>query len=57
MADVDGNIGFTVAGVAPKRLKRHGMGGVAPVIGWDHKNEWGNYLTLDELPSDFSTNT
>jgi penicillin amidase len=56
MADVDGNIGYMVAGAAPKRLKQSGMSGVAPVFGWEAKNEWGPYLTPQELPHDFSSN-
>jgi penicillin amidase len=56
MADGEGNIGFMVAGAAPKRIAQHGMAGVAPVFGWEAKNEWGAYLTMDELPHDFSTN-
>ncbi len=56
MADVEGNIGYMVAGAAPKRLKHSGMSGVAPVFGWDVKNEWGPYLSPEELPQDFSSN-
>jgi len=56
MADVDGNIGFMVAGTAPKRLKHSGMSGVAPVFGWEVKNEWSSLLTPQELPQDFSSN-
>ncbi len=56
LADVDGNIGYMVSGAAPKRLKQSGMSGVAPVFGWEVKNEWGPYLTSEELPHDFSTN-
>ena len=56
MADVDGNIGFMAAGVAPKRTAQNSMAGVAPVFGWEAKNEWGAYLTMEELPHDFSSN-
>jgi penicillin amidase len=56
MADVDGNFGYMVAGATPKRLKQSGMSGVAPVFGWEIKNEWGPYLTSKDLPQDFSSN-
>jgi len=56
MADVEGNIGFMTAGAVPKRINHSGMAGVAPVFGWDTKNEWGEYLPRADLPQDFSTN-
>ncbi len=54
MADTDGNIAYTAAGAAPKRMKASGMMGVAPVFGWDTGNEWKEYLRKDELPHHFN---
>lgn len=46
-ADVDGNIGYHLAGKIP--IRRHGDGQV-PVPGWTDEYEWGGYLPFDELP-------
>jgi penicillin amidase len=46
-ADVDGNIGYQLAGVTPRRPEDSG---VLPAPGWTDDFEWDGYLTLDELP-------
>ena len=46
-ADVDGNIGWTPAGLVPRRPNWDGL---MPVPG-DGRYEWGDFLTQDELPS------
>jgi penicillin amidase len=51
MADVDGNIAFQAAGVAPKRTLHQGLYGVAPALGWEKQNDWSGYLPFDMLPS------
>lgn len=51
MADVDGNISFQVAGVAPKRLLHQGLYGVAPALGWEKQYDWTGYIPFDQLPS------
>jgi penicillin amidase len=51
MADVDGNIAFQAAGVAPKRTLHQGLYGVAPALGWEKQNNWSGYLPFDMLPS------
>ncbi|MCW1966213.1 penicillin acylase family protein [Polynucleobacter sp.] len=51
MADVDGNITYQAAGVAPKRQLRHGLYGVAPALGWDKQYDWHGYVPFEQLPS------
>ena len=51
MADVDGNISYQAAGVAPKRILQHGLYGVAPALGWDKQYDWSGYIPFDQLPS------
>ncbi|RME43658.1 MAG: penicillin acylase family protein, partial [Chloroflexi bacterium] len=46
-ADVDGNIGYQLAGKLPIRRKGDGR---VPVPGWTDEYEWDGYLPLDELP-------
>jgi penicillin amidase len=51
MADVEGNIAFQAAGVAPKRTLHQGLYGVAPALGWEKQYDWTGYLPFDQLPS------
>jgi penicillin amidase len=51
MADLDGNIAYQAAGVAPKRILQHGLYGVAPALGWDKQYDWNGYVPFDQLPS------
>jgi penicillin amidase len=46
-ADVEGNIGYQLAGKIPTR--RNGDGRV-PVPGWTDEYEWNGHIPLDELP-------
>lgn len=50
-ADVDGNIGYHLAGKVPNRT--HGDGSL-PVEGQDDRYQWHGYLAFDELPHDFN---
>ncbi|HXW51070.1 MAG TPA: penicillin acylase family protein, partial [Candidatus Acidoferrales bacterium] len=50
-ADVDGNIGYHLAGEVPNRL--HGDGSV-PVEGQDDRYAWHGFLPFNELPHDFN---
>ncbi len=50
-ADVDGNIGYKLAGRVPLRT---GGDGYAPVPGWDGEHEWQGYVPFDELPEAFN---
>jgi penicillin G amidase len=54
MADVEGNIAYQAAGVAPKRTLNQGLYGVAPAIGWEKQYDWTGYVPFDHLPA--STN-
>jgi penicillin amidase len=47
-ADVEGNIGYQLAGLVPVRAKGHG---VLPVPGWSSEYEWTGWVPFDELPS------
>ena len=47
-ADVDGNIGYHVAGKLPKR---RGFAGDVPVDGSSGNFEWDGYIPFEELPS------
>ena len=51
MADIDGNIAYQAAGVAPKRLLHHGLYGVAPAPGWEKQYDWNGYVPFEQLPS------
>ncbi|MFQ5854416.1 MAG: penicillin acylase family protein [Anaerolineae bacterium] len=50
-ADVDGNIGYRLAGKIP--VRRNGDGQV-PVPGWTDEYEWRGYLAFDELPRSYN---
>ena len=51
MADVDGNIAYQAAGIAPKRVIQQGLYGVAPSIGWEKQYDWAGYVPYDHLPT------
>jgi penicillin G amidase len=50
-ADVDGNIGYKLAGRVPIRAKGDGY---APVPGWTGEEEWTGYIPFDEMPEAFN---
>jgi penicillin amidase len=50
-ADVDGNIGYHVAGKLPKR---HGYSGDLPVDGSSGEFDWDGFIPFDQLPSLFN---
>ncbi|MFH1436136.1 MAG: penicillin acylase family protein [Pseudomonadota bacterium] len=47
-ADRDGNIGYRMAGLFPKR--REGWSGLYPVDGTDSANDWQGWVSQDDLP-------
>ena len=51
MADIEGNISYQAAGVAPKRMVHQGLYGVAPAIGWEKQYDWNGYVPFDQLPA------
>lgn len=54
MADIDGNIAYQAAGVAPKRTLRQGLYGVAPAIGWEKQYDWSGYVPFESLPASYN---
>lgn len=50
-ADIDGNIGFAVAGRVP--LRRSGDGRL-PAPGWAGTHEWNGWVPFDQLPRAFN---
>jgi penicillin amidase len=53
-ADVDGNIGFLVAGRVPLRKPENDLRGLAPAPGWDARYDWAGYLPFEALPRAFN---
>jgi penicillin G amidase len=51
MADLEGNISYQAAGVAPKRVLHQGLYGVSPALGWDKQYDWTGYVPFEELPA------
>jgi penicillin amidase len=50
-ADVDGNVGYHMAGLVPIRAKGHG---VVPAPGWTGEYEWKGFIPHDELPQAYN---
>jgi penicillin amidase len=50
-ADVDGNIGYALAGRVPVRRSGRGL---LPTRGWTDEGRWERYLTFGELPRAFN---
>jgi penicillin amidase len=50
-ADVDGNIGWVAAGLAPNRP---GWNGLLPVPGHEGKYEWDGFIPVSDLPQTFN---
>ncbi len=53
-ADVDGNIGYQLAGFMPVRKKGHGT---VPSPGWTGEHDWEGLVPLDELPNAYNPST
>jgi len=49
LADSEGNIGFQMSGLTPKR--REGVSGFVPLPGWKKENDWQGVYTPAEMPS------
>lgn len=52
LADSDGNIGFQMSGLVPKR--REGISGFVPMPGWDEKNDWQGIEDYKDLPKSYN---
>src|SRR5262249_38684038 len=50
LADVEGHIGFVVAGRIPVRRPDNDLRGIAPSPGWDARYEWQGYLDSGANP-------
>ncbi len=50
-ADIDGNIGYIMAGAIPIRAKGQAL---LPSPGWTGEYEWSGYIPFDELPQAFN---
>ncbi len=50
-ADVDGNIGYVMAGAIPMRA---GGQGLLPSPGWTGEYEWTGYIPFEDLPQTFN---
>ncbi len=48
LADKDGNIGYQMSGLMPKRRK--GVSGFVPLPGWEEKNDWQGFEKPEDLP-------
>ncbi|MCD4720981.1 MAG: penicillin acylase family protein [Desulfobacula sp.] len=48
LADKDGNIGYQMSGLMPKR--REGVTGFVPLPGWEEKNDWQGFESPQDLP-------
>ena len=48
MADKDGNIGYQMSGLMPKRRK--GISGFVPLPGWKKENDWQGFEKPEDLP-------
>ena len=50
-ADIQGNIGYVMAGAIPIRAQGHAL---LPSPGWTGEYEWTGYIPFDELPQTFN---
>ena len=48
LADKDGNIGYQMSGLMPKR--REGVSGFVPLPGWEEENDWQGFEKPEDLP-------
>ena len=52
LADTEGNIGYQMSGLMPKR--REGISGFVPLPGWEEKNDWQGFETYRDLPRSYN---
>jgi len=52
LADREGNIGYQMSGLMPKR--REGISGFVPLPGWEEKNDWQGFEKPEDLPRSFN---
>jgi len=49
LADKEGNIGYQMSGLMPKR--RNGVSGFIPLPGWEKQNDWQGFENPEDLPA------
>ena len=52
LADKQGNIGYQMSGLMPKR--REGVSGFVPLPGWEEKNDWQGFEKPEDLPRSYN---
>ncbi len=52
LADKEGNIGYQMSGLMPKR--REGISGFVPLPGWEKKNDWQGFEDCRDLPRSYN---
>jgi len=52
MADTEGNIGYQLSGLYPK--KAEGTSGLLPYLGWDENQDWQGMISPDKYPQAFN---
>lgn len=52
LADNEGNIGYQMSGLMPKR--REGISGFVPLPGWEKKNDWQGFEDCHDLPRSYN---
>jgi len=52
LADRQGNIGYQMSGLMPKR--REGVSGFVPLPGWEEKNDWQGFEAPEDLPRSYN---
>ena len=52
LADRDGNIGYQMTGLMPRR--RAGVSGFVPLPGWEKRNDWQGFESPGDLPRCFN---
>jgi len=48
LADMHGDIGFQMSGLAP--IRKPGVSGLIPLPGWDSANDWQGFASHEDLP-------
>lgn len=51
-ADKDGNIGYQMSGMMPRR--RDGISGFVPMPGWEPENDWQDFEDMENLPRSYN---
>ena len=52
LADKQGNIGYQMSGLMPKR--REGVSGFVPLPGWEERNDWQGVENPEDLPRSYN---